>query len=490
MNLNERHRQERNKITFIVALIIMLYSTVMALLGLLDKTANMGVVVPRVIVCVMIFVVYLVCHFLLRSKPQYVLMSFICMFLTYGVTVLTQRNVYMYALVYPIMIVAVLYLNRRFAAIVMTFCIVINIIAGVKNFNTYKDTATQSFMQMFYVAIFCVIVFIVEGILERQAKENTDEILRQMDTAELLSKEIIGNSEKLVHNLDFAKEKAESLTQSMETTNASIAEIAESVKFTAEAIETQTMRTSDIQSNIENADKQTLAMRDNARESQNSVQEGVELILALREKAIQTSEITRKTKENTVELDNSIKEVESITATILGISQQTNLLSLNASIEAARAGEAGKGFAVVADEIRNLSDETKASTEQIKKIIEKLTESVTEASGNMEKSARFVEEQGQMIDDTKEKFDTVIEKTEVLFDTIETLSNEITEIVEANNQINDSITNLSATSEEVAASSENGTSISEESMRAMIELNQILDEIFTISETLKKLVER
>ncbi|MFK8068844.1 MAG: methyl-accepting chemotaxis protein [Gammaproteobacteria bacterium] len=149
-------------------------------------------------------------------------------------------------------------------------------------------------------------------------------------------------------------------------------------------------------------------------------------------------------------LDGDIGNIGDIVNVIRGITEQTNLLALNAAIEAARAGEHGRGFAVVADEVRTLAGRTQTSTIEIEEMINRLQTGAKESVAVMENSRNRAHETVE----SAAKAGEALDKITSMITTIDQMN---AQIAEASNQqtivadeINQSIVNISQVAEQTA----------------------------------------
>lgn len=199
-----------------------------------------------------------------------------------------------------------------------------------------------------------------------------------------------------------------------------------------------------------------------------------------------TSQEVTILKEETNNTNTSAQKINEAVSLIQDISQQTNLLSLNASIEAARAGESGRGFAVVAEEIRNLSEESNRGAEQIAEIVSQLirnSDVSVERMGSVEQNVGIQMEHLDGLNQTFIGLGTEIGKVS---GATENISEQTKQVTAMKNEISNIIEQLAAISQENAASTQETSASMQDLSCAIDECTAGTEKLLRLSEDLSK----
>lgn len=212
--------------------------------------------------------------------------------------------------------------------------------------------------------------------------------------------------------------------------------------------------------------------------------ESLNIVKGLEVKTKNSNEVMGEITSNIEVLTESIKEIEKVIEMIQGISEETNLLSLNASIEAARAGESGKGFAVVAEEVKKLAEESRKSTESISRVIKDVYSKASTTKNLIDTSREVFKEQSEAVTFASNSFINIINSTEKItgeIGNIESLMNKINhqkdKTLESTNSIKYITENSSANTEEVLAATEEQTASAENLEERSMKLSEIVKKL-------------
>ncbi len=278
---------------------------------------------------------------------------------------------------------------------------------------------------------------------------------------------------------DSSAGRAKQITNAMEELSYTAGGMAENVQnINVQMIEVGTCineMTEDVDVLYQNSDN-LLKINDEARTDMNVILENS------KKSVVAVNDIASQIKET----NYSINEIEKAVGLILEISEETKLLSLNASIEAARAGEAGKGFAVVASEIAKLSEQSADGAEMIKNlaqtIMKKSQTSVELADG----ISILINEEQQSITDTQRKYEELSNNIGESVSKIKHIADKTDDLNNYKEKVLDNVSDLSAISEENYASCEE---VSANISEIITEVRIVSDNCYRMTEMAKELEE-
>jgi len=398
----------------------------------------------------------------------------------YTIVLFTAQNDLVFTYVLPMLIILMVYNERRFATL-------IGVGAGVENvlyviMYSIKNGLTAEKMVTFEIQVLLIIMCVSFFIMVSGVFTKVEEIklarleLEKNKVSELLSR-VMNISDTMIENVDAVTSKVTALQSSMDNTLVAMSEVSQGNTETAEAIQNQIVKTEEIQGYIASVLNATENIAKDMADTNEAVSGGQDNVNDMSRLSQESEKASADVANALVAFQECTGKMNSITGIITSVATQTSLLALNASIEAARAGEAGRGFAVVATEISNLAGQTKQATDDIAGLIEDLSSQVDIMSNTITTLLDSNSKQIEATSHTAESFDTIAD----IIKKVDVQSKELEGLVEvlksANEEIVSSIQTISAITEEVSAHSSETYSSSETNQEILSEVNSIVGEL-------------
>lgn len=262
-----------------------------------------------------------------------------------------------------------------------------------------------------------------------------------------VSEKLAKNSESLDVNLHSivkadSEQSVRGIKQSMDTiVDMVTSQTAETEEIFASLTEISSMIGS-VSSNLEHTKLLSKETRELARVGGDKVSESLSGMIDIQN-------TVKNIEEKAHSLGESSTKVGQIVEIINGISEQTNLLALNAAIEAARAGEAGRGFAVVADEVRKLAENSRTSTQQISSLISVIQKEVYDVIIAVNEGYEKAKHGTNLAQETSENIENIIKKVETTDEMMQEIATAMKEQSLATNEINNTMETIATNSTEI-----------------------------------------
>lgn len=282
-------------------------------------------------------------------------------------------------------------------------------------------------------------------LLAQHMNQMLDSVRRFLQQAKNMSVEVAATVEQVTNTAKNVTESANFISDEISEIESGLTRQAEDARQTVYGLE-------NLAGQIETVESDTKEIRGIADATKAAIRENVTKMEVLKDRAETANGITKNVISSIRMLSDRTDQISRIVDTMNEISDETSLLSLNASIEAARAGEAGKGFAVVADSIKKLAEQSASSANDIKSIVKMILDDTMEVVRITGQAEQTMQEQKQSVRDSQISFETMESEVRKLLEKVDFIIQNVAKMQQDKAESMENMQSISAVTEEVVAS--------------------------------------
>ncbi|MGE7696418.1 methyl-accepting chemotaxis protein [Lysinibacillus sp. NPDC094177] len=315
------------------------------------------------------------------------------------------------------------------------------------------------------------------GQLMLSANDMNEKLKQTISSIHAVSETVAASSEELAQSSNEVQTGTEQITVTMQ-------ELASGTETQASTAGDLAETMASFQRSIHETTQEGIELKEHSSHVQDLTTTGKGLMIQSTQQMATINEIVLDSVKKVEGLNVQSAEISKLVSVIDDISNQTNLLALNAAIEAARAGEHGKGFAVVADEVRKLAEQVQFSVTDISTIVNRIQGETGNVTTALQSGYEEVKKGTAQLNQTNETFDQISEAVEEMILNINTISSNLNKVAQNSESINVSVDEMASISQESAAGVEQTTATVEETAATMEEISRSANQLAGMSEEL------